>query len=321
MPIMFSYCNFSSGLIDEFKRLVEASSKIILLPHTGADGDAMFSARGMQLFLRSKGKMAEIVCMDRPKVDVNFSFHTNNYPYDADLVIAVDTANSERCAMLKNHRIPTINIDHHKSNQLYGELNIVDPVAGSACEVVGAILLKAYGREVISAEIAQSLLRGLLDDTLCFAVEGCGADTLKMASLLIDQGANFSVVKKESKGLISIEKMNVWNQVVASGQHFKDINCFLMAIDNKFLVKSGLSEYDFVGLINLVSQTIETDVVIIALEVKPMYLKISTRSKKTDSSAFCANFGGGGHKNASGARVAGMSLVNFAQKVKDLLKK
>ena len=66
--------------------------------------------------------------------------------------------------------IPIINIDHHITNDHFGELNVVEPLAASASEIV-AELLRLWGTK-LTRNIAQCLLAGIYGDTLGSAHTG-----------------------------------------------------------------------------------------------------------------------------------------------------
>ena len=88
--------------------------------------------------------------------------------------------------------IPTIVIDHHKTNPEFGEINLVMPEISSCAEIV-YLLLKDWNID-IDKEIATCLYTGINADTGGFRFATVTADTYRIAADLIERGANFSEI-------------------------------------------------------------------------------------------------------------------------------
>ena len=74
-----------------------------------------------------------------------------------------------------------INIDHHISNFGCGDVNLVRPEVGSACEVLYHIM----DAELIDRDIAEALYTGIIHDTGVFQYSNTTPETLQAAAFLI----------------------------------------------------------------------------------------------------------------------------------------
>ena len=85
-----------------------------------------------------------------------------------DVLFAVDCGDELRMgnvyADLPNPKPFIINIDHHVTNTRFGDIDVVEPTATSTTEILYG-LFQELGVE-ITAEIAMSLLTGLVTETL-----------------------------------------------------------------------------------------------------------------------------------------------------------
>lgn len=125
------------------------------------------------------------------------------YPRDPlpeyDLLVLADCSDRRRLGAfytddperIENGK-PIINIDHHVTNERYGDVAIVEPAATSTSEVVFE-LLKIW-TEPVTPTVAQCLLAGIYGDTLALRTEGTTPRTMRTAADLIEAGANPSSI-------------------------------------------------------------------------------------------------------------------------------
>ncbi len=116
-----------------------------------------------------------------------------------ECVIVLDCGNVERINAeldLENREYSLINIDHHLSNDMYGDLNFVDTNAPAVAEVAYQ-LLKIL--EVnIDKDMAACLYTSLITDTGSFRYPGTTSETHIIAGDLINTGLDFSSIHRKS---------------------------------------------------------------------------------------------------------------------------
>src|SRR5690606_489941 len=109
-----------------------------------------------------------------------------------DLMISVDASDEERTGQVgvygRGHSQKVINLDHHATNTMFGDIYLVMPTAVSATEVVFHWL--NHIGHAITIEVAVPLLTGLVTDTLGFRTSNVTSDTLGIAMKLMAVGAS-----------------------------------------------------------------------------------------------------------------------------------
>lgn len=76
-------------------------------------------------------------------------------------------------------------IDHHISNPLFGDINIVDPKASSTCELLVFILKELDFLQYVTPEAATFLYTGLQTDSNMYFNTNTRAETLEAGAQLM----------------------------------------------------------------------------------------------------------------------------------------
>lgn len=112
---------------------------------------------------------------------------------------------------IKNNASKLICIDHHASNDSYGDLNYVDIDASSTCELVYNLLVRFQQIKdinIINEDIATCLYTGLVTDTGNFSYSNVHASSFEMAKNLLVLGAqkyyNTKYISKQFFWLLQI---------------------------------------------------------------------------------------------------------------------
>ena len=161
----------NNQLTGEIKKRLEDAKKVVIASHVRPDGDAIGSLLGLGLALRDAGKSVQMILADG--VPSSFKYlHGSEVIQkepkgDHDTFITVDCADFKRTGKIfENFGQPDINIDHHKTNENFGKLNLIE-----AEEVATSAILTAHLPEwgyKITQPIAAALLTGIITDTLGF---------------------------------------------------------------------------------------------------------------------------------------------------------
>ena len=155
--------------LDEILEEIKKAGSIVILTHETPDGDAIGSSLGMLLALEKLGKNADLIMSKYaktfnflPKVD---EIKAESDIKEYDLAISLDCATFKRLdnrEYFENAK-KTIVIDHHGSNNMYGDINYVNPVAPACSEILLAIL--SYYEIEIDVKIGTCLMTGIITDT------------------------------------------------------------------------------------------------------------------------------------------------------------
>ncbi|MBA3874329.1 MAG: hypothetical protein H0X30_34800, partial [Anaerolineae bacterium] len=223
-----------------------------------------------------------------------------------ELMISVDASDEERTGDAgvygRAHSAAVINLDHHATNTMFGNLHLVVPSAVAASEVVYDWLLQ-FGH-TISVPVATALLTGMVTDTMGFRTNHVVPRTLEIAHQLMLAGGPLVDIINRTMVSKPIAHIMLWKHVFQSVEYKDGIASAVVTPDD--IKAADLSEMTDAGL---VSTLVAADEVMIAVvfKVEPdNKVELSFRSKVGyDVSAVAFALGGGGHKPAAGATVTG----------------
>jgi len=286
-----------------------ASAKNILVAsHVRPDGDAVGSLLGLGLALRKAGKQVEMVLNDGvPALFTHLpgADQVKTAPQaDFDLFITVDCADFKRTGpQFQSMRKPDINIDHHVTNEKYGEINIIEPEAVATCAIL-ADHIPHWGLD-IDHDIAASLVTGIVTDTLGFRTANTNPDSLRQCARLMEFGIDMPDLYNRALNRRKIASARYWGVGLSSLKSESGIVYGTLTLaDRERCAYDGNDDGD---LINIIS-TIEDHVVgMIFVEQLDGSVKISWRALQpgVDVSPIAKHFNGGGHPAAAGADIPG----------------
>jgi len=305
-------------IIDTIRR----SSSIGICFHGNPDGDALGSALALMQGLRQMGKKAYILSKDKmPSTyaflpySIEISGEQTSVKEDTDCVIALDCGNTERLSAsieLSSKRYTTINIDHHLSNELYGDYNYVDTNASATGEIVYQIM-QLMGLK-IDKNIAMCLYTSLVTDTGSFKHSNTTSVTHTIAGDLINTGIDFSELHRIIFNNKKFERIKLYGRVIENMQLIHNGRTCLMELTKEMLEEFAMEGSDTSDIVSMGSDIDSVEVVILVKETDTG-IKISLRSKsKVDVRKVAEEFGGGGHTRASG-----LSLPNSLEEAKSII--
>ena len=282
------------------------SKKPLILSHVRPDGDAIGAMLSLYLALEAKGKNPSMVIIDG--IPRKFKFLKGTDRIDRtikgghDLVVTVDCADIKRVGAPNGLPKVDINIDHHITNELYGETNLVDANQPAAC----AILAKHFPKWdlEIDEDVAKALLMGIVTDTIGFRTPNVGPEVLRLAASLMEKGANLSGIYFQSLTEQSQPASLIWGFALARLKFQKNLAWTTITLEDR--KRAGYQGRDDADLTNLLSTLENIDIAVLFNEEKDDTVKISWRSKgNIDVSKIAVKFNGGGHPPAAGAEIDG----------------
>ena len=298
----------NNGLSGEIKKRLSAAHKIIIASHVRPDGDAIGSLLGLGLALRDAGKSVQMVLTDG--VPASFK-HLEGSELIAkqpdgehDTFITVDCADFKRVGKaFESFDRPDINIDHHKTNENFGKINLIE-----AEEVATAAILTNHLPEwglKITKPIAAALLNGIVTDTLGFRTSNTTPEALRQAAKLMESGVDMPDLYMRALVKKSLPAARYWGAGLSSlkSRHGMIWGTLTLA-DRK---SAGYGGNDDADLINMISAIDGNKVGMIFVEQSDNHVKISWRALENgiDVSLVAKHFKGGGHAAAAGADVEG----------------
>ena len=219
-----------------------------------------------------------------------------------DLLIVMDSGSEYHTSMDLEYKLPAdikkINIDHHDTNESYGDLNFVDATAVSTCSILFRILKE--NNIPIDQECAQMLLSGQYTDSGFFQFEKVTSDEFRITAELTDLGAS---VYKLSQKLFNNESIHsikfkelVFSKVVVEGDYA--YSTYLQ----QDLVDRGIVRGEVpTKAVDLIKRIAGTKFVFVTSQDSRGVFGTSFRAHEAgyDVSKFAKALGGGGHLAAA----------------------
>lgn len=251
--------------------------------------------------------------------DVTFKGMSNKF----DLIIVVDSGDKKNMGKLyeENRAIfestTVINIDHHASNDYFGDINLVDTSASSASELVYYII-EHMDAGLIDEDVATYLLLGIIADTGSFQHANTTPDAMKVAAELVRRGARQQDIIKNLYKTKKFSTLKLWGKTLSRLQVDPAARMLWSSLTYAELFEMQAKPEDTKGVIDeLMSSAPDVDFVVLLTEIAPgtVSASIRTKSAEVNGVVIAKQFGGGGHVQACGFTKENTSLETMEQEV------
>ena len=314
--------------LSEIAAIIKKTPAWVLVGHVIPDGDCIGSLLGLYWGLRSLGKRVVLGLEDPvPPIYRYLSGSDSLAPLSAvgDLptaVIFLDCSDAERAGESTLNqladRVITVNIDHHATNPSFGDYNYIDSKAAATAELV-YYLLQELGVE-ITPFVAECLYAGLVMDSGRFMYSSTRPETMEVAAELLRSGVDLEKARIELFESKPREEVLLLRQALQNLQWDESGRIAWMTL--------SYADVAQIGALNLHPGNHQLHPVYSRCRSRTAYprnqpgvCKIGFRSKsQIDVATIAARLGGGGHRQAAGARLEG-SLEQVTQQVVQMVRK
>jgi len=316
-------------IANTIQKEIEKADSILLLPHKNPDPDALGSLLSLFEHIQKMGKIVHV--HSTSSVSQKYSFlpkfsqiKTTLEMHSPDLIITLDSGDADRSGLSEilpelKHKPLVINIDHHKTNTFFGDINLVKPKASSTCE-----LLYYFFQEntiPLTQSMATNLIAGIITDTDNFTNSATNYSCLSVASSLIQKGAKHQEIIEKLYKDKSIGILKLWGDIFKRMQYHAELDIVFTHIKYSDYKEYNILEEDAEGFTNFLNNVNEGIAGFIFKEKEDGTIRIGLRTIKdsVDVSVIAKHFGGGGHKKAAGFSHPG-PLEQAQEEVFTLLK-
>lgn len=313
------------GFKVELDKIINDSSQVFLVPHLGADFDAIASCIGMSLIVRKLRKRCYIIFDEDPvkiepgvkKIVDDMKEYINIIPLskfdlvktDNDLLITLDVNKGNLICCEKKLSLfkDIVVIDHHKIDEatIKSSLSFIDISVSSVSEVMVELLCLYSIR--YDNRIANYLLAGIYLDTNRFT-KNVSSKTMRLVSKLLNRGANLTNVNelfeedfvsdRKVQGLVS--KANFFTYTIAT----------CIADDSITYTKEELAKVADYLL------KYKVDAAFSVGFIDEELISISARSKgKIDVGEIMKEMGGGGNIYSAATKIEIDNISNVSNKL------
>lgn len=313
------------SVLEKIKESIERAHNVLILTHENPDGDAIGSSLAFMHALKKLGKEVTVLI---PSINNMYSFlpgfeeikHEIENIEAFDLCIALDSSDSERLFICKPYfeKIEhTIVIDHHITNQNFGDVNYVNALASSTCQ--NLIVVLATLDIAINKDMAECIYTGILTDTGGFRYN-TQSETFEFAAMLLETGIDISKIYRIVFDTVTEKRTRLLSRALDRLEILEDGKIAFTYITTQDVNDLQSEDGDHENIVNYGRNVEGVEVSIFAREKDGKY-KISLRANEyVDVSQIASKYAGGGHLRAAGLEMS-MPLEQVKQTLVEEIKK
>lgn len=312
---------------------LEKSKRVLVTTHVRPDGDALGTSAAVVLALRHRNIHAEVLILSKLPGKYSFIFEEGgivhrtmeptvdrSYVDSFDTLFIVDTGTKSQLPGLEKivqEHPHVIVMDHHKTQESWGEARWVDSTASAAGEMAHR-LVRDLGA-MIDRPMALALFIALASDTGWFQFSNTTPATMRIVADLMEAGIDFDQMNQLLNQNERVERLmlqqRAMNSLVIEG------NLALLSLSKRDFEETNGSVRDTENLVNLplIARDIQISI-LLTEQPEGGPIRVSLRSKgQIDCAKFAEQFGGGGHARAAGLRIEG-TIDESISKIKSALR-
>lgn len=307
---------------EKLKHIIENYSTFLLTTHVNPDADAIGSEIALYQILKRLNKKVFIINHSKTPYNLEFldtdkiievfdeSKH-KNYFDEADVLFALDFNRSNRVVSMEslfvNSNKIKVCIDHHENEQEFVDYFFIDT---SYCATAQIIYDFVQTTKIVQLDydIALPIYAGIMTDTGSFRFDRTTAEVHRIIAELLEQNVSPENVYDKIYDQSKFSKIKLLGRALDSIQIVADNQLGYMVLTQKDFSELNAIESDTENFVNY-NLSIENVVLgILFIELKNGF-KVSFRSKgNIPVNKLASEFGGGGHKNAAGARFLNSNM-------------
>ncbi|MFH0917837.1 MAG: bifunctional oligoribonuclease/PAP phosphatase NrnA [Candidatus Omnitrophota bacterium] len=307
--------------LNEICQSIKKYNNFLITAHTSPEGDALGSQLGFYNLIKKLGRRATIISDDQLPYGYDFlpgfqrirRFGQKSKYIKFDCLVVLDCADLKRTGRVYKLNLdhqPVLNIDHHISNQIFGDVNWVNVQASSCSEMIYQLYKRLH--LAMDKDTALVLYTGIMTDTGSFRYSNTSSSTLKAAGELLKLGVNVAEVYRYAYENISPSEAKLLLKFLSQVKFFGRGKIAAFSIDPKLYggKRIGLDLADHVLSFGRAIKGVEV-VVLFKNSLGPNSLvRVNLRSQgRVDVNKIAAFFGGGGHQTAAGCTICAAPKV------------
>lgn len=308
--------------LQEIKKQLSTSKKVVIVPHKNPDGDAIGSSLALHHYLVGLGHQSTVVVPNDypeflkwiPGTDTVVCFEKDEALAKtnidaADIFFALDYNALHRTGEMGNYLEASNNfkilIDHHRQPEDFADAIYSDDTMSSTCEMIYHFLEMLDAIDHITPSIATCIYVGIMTDTGSFRFPSTTSTTHRVIADLMDKGAVNAQIHNAVYDTNSLNKLHLLGRALNNLVVLEDFNTAYISLSQKDLDEFQFKKGDTEGVVNYALSIKGIKLAVIFIEnLGEKIIKMSLRSKGSFDVNFLArtHFNGGGHVNAAGGR-------------------
>lgn len=297
-------------VLKNIEEALKGRDNFLVTSHVNPEGDSVGSQIAFFQILKKMGKKVIMVNQDDVPENIRFLDLSrdvlNQVPEDfiPETLIALDCPVKERIGNVANSLTGdefVINIDHHVSNEYFGDINWVEPNMSSVGEMIFNLMMD-MGLEV-DTSVATAIYTAIITDTGMFNYDNTSQSTHVVAGELILCGVDPKRVYKEIYESRNPHEVSLLGKALSTLKLEEDSRLAYMVLTRKMYEEVGVKNVATDDFINFPRSIKGVEIAIFFKESINLKGRVNVSFRSTgnkDVNKLASIFGGGGHSKASG---------------------
>jgi phosphoesterase RecJ-like protein len=285
----------------------------LLTGHVRADGDALGAALGLARLLSRQRRRVVVAAEARDTASIAFLEGREVIVPAAQAVamrfsamISLDCGDVQRLPDALQPlaaRLPIANIDHHRTNTAFGQVNWIDSFAGSTSEMIWRLARRAgWSFDRVAAE---ALWVGLITDTGRFAYDQTSPRALRCGADLLRYGVRTAWINDHLYGSFDMKALELKKRAFHSLEFRQDGRIAAVTITRQDFAATDSTKSDAEDIIEIPRSLRGNLVALFFYETgEKNVTRVSIRTRAPlDATQLALHYGGGGHARAAGCTL------------------
>lgn len=295
----------------QIKKQIKIYNNIFIARHIGADPDALGSTIALRDLIKEKYPNKSVYAIGNPANRFKFIGNLDkveNIPKNS-LLIVLDTPDSKRIDGIDINEFDfIIKIDHHPFIEKYANIEYIDDTASSTCQIILEFIYTCHYK--LNKSIAEKLYLGIASDTNRFLYDYTTVKTFELVTKMLKE------TKINFTSLYESLYCKPLNEVKLQGYIYQNMTVTengvaYIKITDALIKEFGIDSASAGNMINNLNYVNEILVwIFLSEDVKSNVIRANIRSRGPVINEVASRYGGGGHKFASGARLADWDLAD-----------
>lgn len=292
-------------IVKKILKKIKEYDEIVIARHIGPDPDAIASQTALKETIQETFPQKKVLAVGKGVSRFKYlgtMDKLENENLSRPLLIVLDVPNISRIDVpnLEIYK-EIVKIDHHPYEDKMGEVEWVDDTASSTCQMIVELIFDSKLK--LTSKIAQNLFAGLISDSDRFLLSYTTTKTFELVTrLLKETSIDFHKVYPYlyERPLAEIK----FHGYLSQNLTVTDNGLAYIKLDNNIINEYGVDNATASNMINDFNFIKEVFVwIFITYDEKTNIYKVNLRSRGPIINEIAANYGGGGHKFASGVRT------------------
>lgn len=296
--------------MNTFLSMLQEASTIAIVGHTSPDGDCVGSCLGLYNYIIEHFHPQKVQVYLEPFTrDFMFLNGASSVCHDStsdetyDLCVSLDCGDTLRHGEFGKYfqtAEKTICVDHHVSNQGFGDFCKVDLQASSTAEAI----YKLLDTNELSKACAEALYLGIVHDTGVFKHNCTSQSTMVIAGALLACGARSDYIIDYTFYKKTYVQNLLLGRALSKAELYLEGRVIVSCLLTEDFDELHAAKMDTDGIVDQLRVTEGVEAAIFAYQKDVNVYKFSMRSNgRVNVSEIACSLGGGGHIRAAGVQV------------------